>query len=354
VDGVTARALPADDLDHVVRGAGGIWEELRGRRLFITGATGPFGRWMMESLMAADRRFELGTGIVALSRDPASFLRAHPHLAAWPALTWMVGSVTTLSPDAAKGQGFDHVVHLATEGDLAATEADPVAAAELIAGGTLRALEFASSTGAGRFLFSSSGAVYGPQPVGAEFLFEDDALAPLSGNSTDAHAIGGEAKRQAERHCALFAKREGFCPVIARCFTFAGPGLPLDGKFAFGNFMRDALAGRTIVVTGDGTPVRSYLYMADLAIWLWTLLLRGMPGRTYNVGSEQEISLRDLADLIAKELGTPGIDIRQQPSPSQPPSRYVPSTARARTELHLRESIGLAEAIRRTKCWLRH
>jgi dTDP-glucose 4,6-dehydratase len=343
-----------DDISTVLRGAGGAWEEMRGKRLFMTGATGFFGRWLLESLWAADRQQGLGVQVAALSREPERFLRVSPHLGSWRGLSWVRGSVATLTPEMMPGARFDWVVHLATEGDLRVTAADPAAATAVIAGGTRRALEFGAASGARRFLLTSSGSVYAPQAPEVGLLTEDQALGSTGGTRPDAHAIGAEAKRLAERLCLEAPREWGLCAVIARCFTFAGPGQPLEGRFAFGNFMHDAVAGRRISLSGDGTPVRSYLYAADLAAWLWTMLAFGAAGRCYNVGSEDPISIRGLSEAIARELGAPGIDATNAPVPGQPHRRYVPSTARARTELGLRQTVSLPEAIRRTAGWLRN
>jgi dTDP-glucose 4,6-dehydratase len=346
------RPLPAADLDFIVGEAAALWPQLKGARLFVTGATGFFGRWLLESLFAANERHSLGVRVVALSRDPARFLEAVPHLGI-PGLGWKTGSVATLRADALDGETFDMVIHMATEADLLASASDPQAAADVIAGGTRRVLEAAERTGARRFLFTSSGAVYGPQPAGMELIPEEYPGGPDSSGRKSAYALPAEAKRKAELLCAEHAGRGGLEAVIARGFTFAGPVLPTQGKFAFGNFMGDALAGGPIAIKGDGTTIRSYLYGADLAVWLWTLLLRGNSGRAYNVGSEDAVSLRRLAEVVAAQLGVREIEVRGHADPGAAPDRYVPSTRRAREELGLGENFSLSEIIRRTAAWHR-
>jgi nucleoside-diphosphate-sugar epimerase len=343
--------LPAEDLDIAVREAAALWPRLKGARLFVTGSTGFFGRWLLESLFAADKRLGLGVRVVALSRDPDRFLASAPHMAI-PNLGWIRGSVASLNPDAVGRERFDLVVHMATEADLQVSAAAPKAAADVITGGTQRALEVAARTGARRFLFTSSGAVYGPQPPGMERIPEEYPGTP-DPHSGSPYALPGEAKRQAELMCLHQPGPGGMEAVIARGFSFAGPALPTEGKFAFGNFIRDALGGGPIVVKGDGTAIRSYLYGADLAVWLWTLLLEGKPGRAYNVGSEEPVSMRQLAEAVSAALGGRGVEVRGKAEPRASADRYVPSTLRARQELGLGENFALPEIIRRTAAWHR-
>ncbi len=127
--------------------------------------------------------------------------------------------------------------------------------------------------------------------------------------------------------------------------------MKLDAHFAIGNFIRDQLRGNPIRIAGDGTALRSYMYAGDLMVWLWTILFRGAPLRAYNVGSEQSVSIRELANTVAETL-TPqvGVEVLGKPS-SGPAQRYVPSTARARRELGLACDVPLPEAIRRTQRW---
>jgi dTDP-glucose 4,6-dehydratase len=150
----------------------------------------------------------------------------------------------------------------------------------------------------------------------------------------------------------LYDRQFGIEAKIARCFAFVGPLLPLDAHFAAGNFLRDGLAGGPIRVRGDGTAYRSYLHAADLMIWLWTILFRGRRSGAYNVGSEEAVSIRELAERVG-ECCSAEVQVAGRPVPGRAAERYVPSTRRAFEELGLRTWIGLGEAIERTAGWHR-
>jgi dTDP-glucose 4,6-dehydratase len=223
---------------------------------------------------------------------------------------------------------------------------------DIIVKGTERALKFSAQCGAQKFLLTSSGAGYGNQPPEMTHIPEDYERAPRVLLPGVVQPNYGNGKRLSEYCCALSHESGTFEPKIARCFAFVGPYLPLDAHFAIGNFIRDALAGGPIVIKGDGTPYRSYLYAADLAIWLWVILLRGAANRPYNVGSPNAYTIAEVAAAVSRALpGNVPVTIAQKPNPDAPPQRYVPDTGRAERELGLREWVGLEEAIRRTAQW---
>jgi nucleoside-diphosphate-sugar epimerase len=163
-----------------------------------------------------------------------------------------------------------------------------------------------------------------------------------------------EGKRISELMCALYSARSTMECKIARCWAFCGPHLPLDEHFAIGNFIGDVLADRPIRIAGDGTPRRSYLYAADLTIWLWTILFRAPALLPFNVGSDQDLSISELAQAVASTLRPQTqIDVARTPVPGASPSRYVPSVDRARDLLGLRQTVSLQDSIRRTAAWHR-
>jgi nucleoside-diphosphate-sugar epimerase len=337
------------DLDHVLRNAQDLWPDLAGARLFITGGTGFVGRWMLESLLHVNRVLGLGAEAVVLSRRPDEFTLKAPEVARDAAVTLLEGDIRSFSfPDGA----FTHVLHMATETNTSLSGPAPEEYFDTAVDGTRRTLEFAAARGVTGFLFTSSGAVYGTQPPGCERLAESDPFAPVPENLGAAYAHG---KRAAEFLCCAATADTGLEAKIARCFTFVGPHLPLDSGFAIGNFIEDALAGRAITVSGDGTPVRSYLYAADLAVWLWTILLRGRAARPYNVGSEHDVCIANLARTVARVVadGRVEVDIAQESVPGALPQRYVPDTSRAAWELGLEVTVTLEAAIQRTAEWHR-
>jgi dTDP-glucose 4,6-dehydratase len=246
------------------------------------------------------------------------------------------------------GGGFDYIAHFGSTGSRRFHDEQPLAFFDLVVSGTRRVLDLAVAAKASRFLLASSGAIYGrtaPGPIKEEDAGALDSLSPGSANA--------EAKRVAEFLCACVSRaRPSLAAVSARGFSFVGPYLPAEAKFAAYEFIQDSIAGREITVSGDGTPVRSFLYGSDLAVWLWTLLLRAPANSAYNVGSETPVTIRELADKVAAAgTGLRRVRVEGVPAVGFAPNWYVPSTEKARRDLGLRMAIPLDEAIRRTATW---
>jgi nucleoside-diphosphate-sugar epimerase len=324
------------------------WERLRGKRVFITGGTGFIGCWLLEAFLWASNTFHLGASVVVLTRDPEGFSRRVPHLASERSVELLQGDARTF---AFPSGSFSHVIHAGGPGRESLACETPLETFSAIVDGSRRVLDFALRCHAESVLFVSSGAVYGRNVQQAEHLSENHFGALDPSDPLSAYA---EGKRAAEFLCAAYRHDYALDVKIARCFTFAGRYLNPAAGFAITDFVLDALRGGPVVVRGDGTALRSYLHGADLAAWLWTILLRGLPGRTYNVGSEQSISIGELAHAIAG-MCEPQPDVRvcTAATPGLRAECYVPSTKRAQEELGLRQTVRLADALRDTLGWLR-
>jgi nucleoside-diphosphate-sugar epimerase len=336
------------DLDHILTHTNELWEELRDQIIFITGGTGFFGCWLLESFALANDKLRLNAEALVLTRDYEAFLKKAPHLATNPAIKFHVGDVRDF--EFPEGH-FPFVIHAATEASAKLNEENPLLIFDTIIEGTRHTLEFARYAGTKNFLLASSGAVYGKQPPEMTHIPEEYTGAP---DPTDPNSAYGEGKRAAEMLCTLYSKMYGIQTKIARCFAFVGPYLPLDIHYAIGNFIRDGLQGGPIQVKGDGTPYRSYLYAADLAIWLWTILFRGESCLPYNVGSDRDVTIKQLADIVAN-IFEPAqqVKINQKHIAGKPAECYVPSISRASSSLDLSVHIDLTKAIEKTSIWYR-
>lgn len=318
-------------------------------RLLLTGGTGFFGKALLRHWIELESQGKAPPTVTLLTRSPVAFARNLPELAARPWLELLEGDV--LVPDSLpRTRSFTHILHGATDSTLG-PQLSPLQRFDQIVDGTRNLLDLAVDTGAARFLLTSSGGVYGPAPPGlARFTEGYLGMAdPLKAGN--AYSVG---KRASEHLCALYQELHGVQAVIARCFAFVGRDLPLDAHFAIGNFIRDALTRPDIVVGGDGSPVRSYMDQRDLARWLMELLERAPAGEAFNVGSDEGLSIRDIAHLV-RDLLAPGKPVRILGAnhDSNPRNFYVPSIDKARASLGLELRHSLSEAILETAVHVR-
>lgn len=294
------------------------------RRIFITGGTGFFGKSILDYRLRHPD-FLKGCDITILSRNPGTFIAQNSYLVQQLGLQFCEGDVRSFTGESLGD--FDALIHAATP---AVTTLPDEEMTSTIIGGTQRVLEFAHSHHVKKLLFTSSGAVYGPQSAPV------DETIPC--RPTTAY---GEGKLRAEQMCI----GSGIPTTIARCFAFIGPFLNRRIHFAIGNFIQNCLDGEPIIIKGDGTPIRSYLFADDLVEWLFAILERGSANRAYNVGAAEAFSIRAIAEQVRTTLGSQ-VPIRVLGvSKASSPSVYVPRIDRIQNELSLQAKTPLHEAI---------
>ena len=319
---------------------------LRGAHILITGGTGIIGKWLIASLLHADTQDQLGLRISVLSRSPGTFMAQIPTIGLDARVQGLQGDVRafTLPPSAA----FSHLIHAATDVVAAISPSDLI---DTCVNGTRNALQIAKAAGVGRMLLLSSGAVYGKTDAG-QGAIPEDYVGPLDPLSPDcAYAQG---KRTAELLCAIEAEAGAMEITIARCFAMVGPYLPLDRHFAIGNFIQAALMQQPVSIKGDGTPVRSYLYLSDVAARLLLLLLAGRSSVAYNVGGSEPVSIAQLAHRVLAVLGVDvPVLLGKQSVHGAHAQRYYPDSTRINHAWGLAPEIGLDQAILRTANWYR-
>ncbi len=339
-------SLPSDDLTLIEAGVGAHWDAFQGARIFVTGGTGFFGKWLLESFVFANRKRGLGATMVVLARDPRRFLTRFPHLADRDELQFCVGDVVDFEfPNGP----FTHIIHAATPASAAFNANNPLGMCDVIVRGMSRVLELVRSSQGASMLFTSSGAVYGQQPLDLQGVAESYVTLANPNSFDSAYAFG---KWTAEKMALIGAKSGDFSLKIARGFAFVGPHLPLDTHFAIGNFIRDGLAGGPILVNGNPNAARSYLYGTDLAIWLWVILSKGRSNSVYNVGSGQAITILELAQLVGSCFETPVPAMCSELATlDAPPFRYVPDIGLISSELGVTQGVDLRYSIQKTILW---
>ena len=298
------------------------WGAVGDGRVLLTGGTGFLGRWLVESFVAAARAGPVPT-LYVLARDPQRFLAEHPHLIEAPRVELVHGDVSHLTSVAVDA---DVVVHGAAprRERLLTDDADSIE--REIGSGAAAVADYARTHGVAKLLFLSSGAAADPAP---------------------GYAAG---KRAAETEFRRLSE-SGTDVVIARCYSVLGPGM--HQSFAAARFMKAAAAGDPIELS-DPEVQRSYLYAGDAAAWLWRLSMA--PGGLYPVGSDEAVTLGDLAEIVRDVAGglgcatPPVVPSRSAPHRGLAPSSYVPDLAPVKP-LGLAVWTSLRDAVRATLRW---
>lgn len=339
--------LPEGDLLRTAELLGPALKELDGAKLFLTGTTGFVGKWLLGFFFFLSSEMGLRTDITVLTRRPRELLKSYPGLESIQGISFLEGDVRSFKRPGSKRNNYDFVIHGATD---VVSQGVPWQDLDVAFTGTKNLLSQVAANTNTRLLVLSSGAVYPRSASLAETLNEGlfdpaGAVGPWS--------IYTAAKQLLEISVASLSHVYDFDWSIARIFALAGPHLPLDKHYALGNFLLSAMTSREIYVNGDGTPVRSYLYASDLTAWLIKILLCGESGESYNVGSDEQTSINDLAELVAKLLGATVNPSRGQTSEHGGHNPiYIPDISKTDTLLGLKPTVPLAESILATAEWV--
>lgn len=334
------------DCEQIAADISGV-EVLRNEHLLITGGTGFVGTWLAELITFLNDQYGLEIKLTLLSIRANDFRNKAPHLAFRPDVTLVQQDVRNIV-DIPKEVGW--IIHAAGNPDNRQHASDPLQVIRVIAQGTTAVLEAATRLpDLKKFLNISSGLVYGPQPWDLTGLSEDS----FSGlDCALVSAAYTEGKRFGETLCATYRNQHRLPVVNTRPFAFLGPYQYLDRPWAINNFINDCLRGGPIRIQGDGETIRSYMYASDMAWWLLNMLVQGVVGKSYNVGSSQEITLAQLAEKVASNFPIrPKIILGASSDRNLRRSKFVPDVSLAKNTLKLRVTVDLETAIQRTIQW---
>lgn len=309
--------------------------KLNNSNILITGGTGLFGKSILDALIFMHNFYEFK--ITVLSRNKNNFLFNYPKYNL-EFINFISGDIRNFD---CKRQDFDYIIHAATPASAKLEKENPKEMYSVILEGTKNIIDIAKNMNVKKLLFTSSGAVYGEQYQSIKSFKEDYQGIPIT--------YYGKAKKISEN---IFLN-SNINVSIARCFAVTGPYLNLNIHFAIGNFIKDAIENRDIIIKGDGRPLRSYLYTADLVIWLLVILLKSKNKSIYNVGGGDGISIYDLAKKVSKQVNnyTGKVDILTKSNYNYPTPKYIPNNKKIIKEFGVKENYTLDEAIKRTIDW---
>ena len=340
--GIQSKIL-REDFSLIVDTAALDLNQIVNSELLITGASGFVGSWLVGSWLWARESLK-GTGrLMLVCRNTESIKKQYASSISAGHLLVHASDVRSLHlPPKFKPQ---LVIHAATPARESLNVNQPLEMLNIIIDGQKKLLEISQEADVERFLFLSSGAVYGSIPLSLKHVPEDYLGAPHIGDSAMAYH---EGKRVAELMGNICSQNGSLGFVSARLFAFLAPFLPIDEHFAAGNFIGNAIRNEDIIIKSGGGSVRSYHYGTDLATWLWALLVRGESGQSYNVGSDEGISIKGLAESICQVRGTGNSFRVLGEDTEENVTRYVPSTQKIMENLGLRNQVDLRKAILKT------
>lgn len=349
------------DLAHIVRTLDDEFGEMSGARMLITGGAGFLGFYLVQAVLHWNDTMP-GRRIDLVVVD--NFIRGVPD---WFELLGDRSDVKLFQRDITQrlpddlGR-FDYVIHAAGIASPKVYRAHPIRTMDANVNGLRNLLDMAHSTAeAGKpirgFLYFSSSEIYGdPSPDSIPTPESYRGLVSCTGP----RACYDESKRFGETLCVNFAQELGVPTRIARPFNNYGPGMSINDGRVIADFGRAVIEDRDIVMYSDGSPTRTFCYVADAVTGYFRTLVRGRDGEPYNIGVESpEISMSDFADLVASiggDLFGYSGSVVKQVNPENDylvdnPSRRCPRIEKARTELGYAPSFSLEDGVYRTLLW---
>ena len=308
--------------------------------LFI-GGTGFFGKAFLSFIKINNPRFLSSLTIVG--RSAPDFLKINKEFDNLKNIRFIYGDILK-DLSHLNDHSYTHIIHAAAD-STNVSDLSSIDRYQQIVDGSKNVLSFVRDyCPESKFLFVSSRGVYGSIPTSSDSFTESDMHYLDILDSSNVYSM---AKRTAEHLCSLYHDEYNLKISIVRCFCFSGINLPLDVHFAIGNFVLDAIKGNDIVIKGDGMSVRSYLDQDDLVEWMIAVLRNDSFNlTTYNIGSEERITIKDLAFLV-QELSNKGLDVKilNQNKSAHKRSTYVPNCKKIKEKFNLVEKVSLSNSI---------
>jgi len=359
---LSAEQVAEGDLSYIVSSLQDELTQMQGKHIMITGGAGFLGYYLVQALIYSNKQSDAGDPIHVTIYD--NFMRGLPDwlsdLESNPNLDLVRHDITNPLPD--PNIHFDYIIHAASIASPIYYRKFPLETMDANVNGLRYLLEYAKNQKeAGRpldgFLFYSTSEIYG-DPIPSMIPTPETYRGNVS--STGPRSCYDESKRYGETLCVTYASQYNLPVTIARPFNNYGPGLKITDRRVIPDFMKDILEGRDIVMLSDGSPSRTFCYIADAICGYFKILVNGRPGEPYNIGvAEPEISILELAEKITEiahdYVGYQGKVVRKESEDKDylvdNPNRRCPIIKKAKEELGYNPSISLDEGLKRNLLW---
>jgi nucleoside-diphosphate-sugar epimerase len=360
-----ADQVVAGDLDYICNRLESEFGALQGKQLFISGGAGFLGYYLIQAVLHWNQAHAGLAPIKVTVCD--NYIRGVPEwllkLSADASVTLLKHDITAPLPSSSAGN-FDFLIHAASIASPTFYRKYPIETMDANVQGLRLLLDRCREQQSGGhsvqgFLFFSTSEIYGdptPEQIPTPETYRGNV------SCTGPRACYDESKRYGETLCVNFARQFGLPVTIARPFNNYGPGLKITDRRVIPDFARDLFAGKDLVLLSDGSPTRTFCYVADAIVGYYKILIRGRGGEPYNIGNESpEISMLELAELLAdighEQFGYAGKVIQGASQEKEylidNPQRRCPVIAKARSELEFNPEVPVEEGLRRTMLWYR-
>ena len=359
---INSKKVISTDLNYIINNLSEEFQSLSGKHVLIAGGAGFLGHYLVQSILYWND--------IHIERQPISltvhdnFIRGIP---AWLKLLKDHKDIKIEQKDVTQlisdySDNFQYIIHAATIASPIYYRKYPIETMDANVNGLRNFLDYCIEKNKGDnpvegFLFFSTSEIYGDPdtnniPTSEEYRGNVSCTGP--------RACYDESKRYGETLCVNFAEQYGLPIKIARPFNNYGPGLKISDRRALPDFARNIFNGEDIVLFSDGSPTRTFCYVADAVIGYFKILMKGQNGEAYNIGLDKpEISVLELADKViehSKDLfGYKGKLVLKVSEDKEyltdNPNRRCPIIDKARRDLGYNPLVDLDEGLKRSLLW---
>ncbi|QVL50316.1 MAG: NAD-dependent epimerase/dehydratase family protein [Thiocapsa sp.] len=358
----TAEEVVQTDLNYICKHLSEEFSALSSKNLLITGGAGFLGYYLVQAVLHWNKANPAAKPIHLTIYD--NYIRGVPewltHLSGNPNLELLKHDITNPLPETIGN--FQFIIHAASIASPTFYRKYPIETMDANVNGLRFLLEYclqqkAKGNPVEGFLFYSTSEIYGdptPESIPTPETYRGNV------SCTGPRACYDESKRFGETLCVNFALQHDLPIKIARPFNNYGPGLKITDRRVLPDFARDIFNERDIVLLSDGSPTRTFCYIADAIVGYYKVLVKGHPGESYNVGVETpEISMANLAERVvglARDLFDYRGQVVRRTSGDQDylidnPNRRCPIIDKARDHVGYNPNITIDDGLRRTIVW---